>query len=344
MLQANQKFQIKWTIRNKDWYISKGYVCDGNNKVLTVSAEDLTRGSHIKVNVICDYCGTIISKEYRDYFKRHDDELGDCCHKCEGVKWKRTMQEKYNTENPFDVPEFLEKAKSTNRLKYGTDWCMQCVDVQNRSKHTCLDKYGVENILQDHNIRDRIKQTNLDKYGVENVLSSKAIQNKIKQTLMDKYGVENISQSVEHRDKIKQTILERYGVKNVSQVPEIQQKVRDSFYTNGTCPTSSQQMALRDMLIGTYGNCELNYPLDRCSLDCFVLINDVKIDVEYDGYYWHKDKVDADRRRDKFVYQNGFKILRIKAGNKLPATTQLTEAIDALLHGANYQEIILDWQ
>ena len=31
---------------------------------------------------------------YKDYLKTHDSKLGDCCHKCEGIKYKKTMQEK----------------------------------------------------------------------------------------------------------------------------------------------------------------------------------------------------------------------------------------------------------
>ena len=46
---------------------------------------------------------------------------------------------------------------------------------------------------------------------------------------------------------------------------------------------------------------ELNYVLSSLFLDIILIVNDeIKIDIEYDGNYWHKDS-QKDRRRDEYV-------------------------------------------
>ena len=37
-------------------------------------------------------------------------------------------------------------------------------------------------------------------------------------------------------------------------------------------------------------NCFPKYPFECYSFDCLVVIDKIKIDVEYDGLYWHKKK------------------------------------------------------
>lgn len=77
-------------------------------------------------------------------------------------------------------------------------------------------------------------------------------------------------------------------------------------------------------------------------MNCMVNINDSKIDVEYDGWYYHKDKQDYDNRRDIFVQSNGYKVLRIKGNYQIPTEEQLQEAINYLVKGNLYAKIILD--
>ena len=63
-----------------------------------------------------------------------------------------------------------------------------------------------------------------------------------------------------------------------------------------------------------------------------IIVNGIKIDVEYDGIFWHKDKEDYDRRRNYFVISNGYKILRIKAKHKIPSEQELKYYINKLVN------------
>lgn len=275
--------EITLSTKNIKWYESKGYEIPRywdkehyrylvkRGTTILVRATDLTSGSHVRVQVSCDYCGKIKEVSYKDYLKNHDEKLGDCCVKCRPIKHESTMIEKYGVKNSSLMPNTIEKTIATNRKKYGCDWQQQSPLVREKSKRTMLEKYGYAHALQ-----------------VDEFLS-KCIETKRK---------------------------------------------------NGTNPTSKPQKELAYVLFEMYGNCELERPCDKCSLDCVVEIDGTFIDVEYDGWYWHQD-VQRDRRRDNFVQKQGYKILRIKSNKKdtLPSKEQIDEQIQKLLHGYNHAEI-----
>lgn len=276
---------VEITINASDipWYESKGYEIprywsQKHKKMLVkrgtkmvVDVKDLTIGSHVRVDVICDYCGEVKNVSYKDYLKNHDSDLGDCCTKCRHIKYKDTMIKKYGFSNSAQVPEIVEKIKVTNRNKYGCDWQMQSEEIRTKSRKTMMERYGVEHALQAEEFLSKSMKTRCD---------------------------------------------------------------------NHNNPTSKPQLALSYILLDMYGNCELERPCGRCSLDCVVVINDVLIDVEYDGWYYHQDKI-RDIRRDNFVKKQGYKIFRIKSNkhDDLPSRKLIDEKIQMLLHGYNYVEI-----
>lgn len=279
------KLTITPSCKDYDYYESLGYVIPKvfirkHNKELvkrdtqiTVNVKDLTTGSHARVLVKCDYCGSIKEVTYKDYLKNHDGELGDCCVKCRPIKHRNTMLEKYGVENSMKMDGMLDKIKEHNNEKFGCDWPQMNKEVREKSIKTMLEKYGVEHALQ---------------------------------------------------------------------YDEFHQKAWDSMKKNGYSYTSKPQIKLSEMLKEIYGNCELEVPCGRCSLDCLVNFNGVKIDVEYDGWYWHQDK-ERDTRRDNFIKSKGYKVLRVKSNNKneLPTKEQLQEHIQMLIDGYNYTEIIM---
>ena len=144
-------------------------------------------------------------------------------------------------------------------------------------------------------------------------------------------------------EKRRQTCEQKYGVSNPMQVQRIREKQNQSMCGNGTVPTSQQQLKIFNMLVNCYGseNCKLNMPLSDLALDCVININDVQIDIEYDGWYWHQDK-QKDRRRDEFVKSQGYKVLRIKSIRTIPTIEAINDKINILLNtDKTYQEIVV---
>lgn len=268
--------KLKVNARNKKYLEELGYevpkIWDKKHKVfvcprdtfIEVRVDDLLDGSHALVEVICDYCGVKLTREYRDYLKKHSDILGDCCHKCEYIKAQNTMRLRYGVEKACEIDGYFEKINKTNMERYGVPWAMQ---------------------------------------------------------------------NTETLEKQKQTNTERYGVPHVLQNPKFTSKVAQTKAKNHTTPTTKPQRAVGKMLEEMFGNCILEYPCGACNIDCFVVVNDVKIDVEYDGYYFHTDE-QRDRRRDNFIKSCGYKVLRIKGAKKdpLPTKEQLDFAIDLLVN------------
>ena len=111
-----------------------------------------------------------------------------------------------------------------------------------------------------------------------------------------------------------------------------------------------KQLKIRDTLQKKYGanslweipvelygkdNCHPGYPVDKVNLDCLVNLNGEKIDVEYDGLYWHRNTQDYDRKRNHWLISLGYKVLRIKTNKNddLPTINQLKNEVDYLMDG-----------
>ena len=343
MLVPNQLIKIKITRRNCEHYRNLGYDVQCKD-IIMVPPEHLTVGSHDSVLVTCDVCGELMTREYKTYITHRKYNL-DTCTKCKDKKSKVTNIERYGCQNPMQAAEIREKARATMLNKYGVEFPAQSEAVREKMRATTMAHYGVEHAAQSENIKQQMKDTCLAKYGVPHFSQTSIYKDKMAETCREKYGADTPFQSVEILNKARQTLRIKYGVENPIQIPEVREKVRQSLTENGTGKASKQQIQLHKMIKQRYPNAELNYPFSTCSLDVFVCIDDIKIDVEYDGWYWHQDKL-ADLKRDKFLQSSGFKTLRIRSGTLLPTEQELFDAIDYLVNTKHhFKEIILsDWK
>ena len=226
---------------------------------------------------------------------------------------------------------------------YGFDTCFKC--KTNRARQTCRDRYGVDNPMQNVEIQEKLQQSILKKYGVDNVSKSDDIKRKKIETFQERYGVDWAPMSKDIRDKVKQTWFNKYGYENPMQNAQVKEKAILTLCQNGSVPTSSQQMQIYEIIKKRYHDAKLNYPYNTLSLDIFVTINNMKIDIEYDGWFFHQDKM-KDLRRDRFLWSEGIKTLRIRSGILLPTEQELFDAIDYLINTEHhFKEIILsDWK
>ena len=319
MLVPNQLIEVKVIGCTLQHYRNLGY----NVKMfdtIEVPPEHLTCGSKAVVDVLCDVCGKKIPRQYKKYIKSHTYEL-DTCTQCKTKKIKQTCLDKYGVDNPMRDIEIKQKQQNVIQTKFSVDNISQLDDVKKKKMETFQEKYGVDWAIAAPEIRAKVKQTWLDKYGCENPMQNITIRNKTQQTNIEKYGVLHPAQNLQIREKIISTLCQ-----------------------NGNVPTSSQQLQIYQTIKQKYVNAELNYPLSRCSLDIFVCVNNVNIDIEYDCWYWHNKQKDI--KRDKFIQKNGFKVLRIRSGRLIPDEQELFEAIDYLANTEHhFKEIILsDWK
>lgn len=330
-----KEVEVQLSGKNIKYYEDLGYeiprVLGRNNKLvvkkgttITVPINDLQLTSGIKVYVMCDVCHEHISHiRYHDYNRRKHGDIY-CCSTCSQIYQQRTCIEKYGVKSSLQIPKVRESLE-----------------------RVCLERYGVAHPSQALEIQEKKKQTCLERYNVENPFQSSEIKEKIRQTWIEKYGVDHPTKSLEVQEKQKATCLFHYGVEYPSQAPSVQEQIRISMQENGTAPTSSQQVVIYELLKEYYGddNVALNHAQGRCSMDVAVFFENISVDVEYDGWYWHQN-AQKDRARDEFIKAQGYKILRIKSATMIPDFTCLINTIERLKDGEHmYGEIVLsDWK
>lgn len=241
-------------------------------------------------NAIVKVICDFCGKEYTKSYKKYlvQHKNGDCCQECLGKKSSKVLSEIYTKE----------------------EW-------KNLIGDSLELKYGVRNPAQIDGIFDKIKQTNLSRYGVENVL----LLDENKEKAYKNMWLEDA------KHKRIQTNLERYGTEWGLSNPDIRRKIAKSYMEHGTVPTSKQQYNLYQLLSAYYSNCQLNYAYDKYLLDCVISINNMMIDIEYDGFYWHQFKHDKDEIRDNFLINQGWKILRIVSSRSIPAIEEIQEKL-----------------
>jgi hypothetical protein len=88
LLVADQQVLVRWNGKNREWYETKGYRFTKNNDIFCVSPDDIPFGSHVKVQVECDYCKKKYPKSNQDYrnSKIINKNILDCCFDCIGNK------------------------------------------------------------------------------------------------------------------------------------------------------------------------------------------------------------------------------------------------------------------
>lgn len=336
---------VKWNNKNRKYYESLGYEFTKNGNSFEVMVEHLTPSSKAEVEVLCDFCKeTVVKKKYQTYMMQHHPQYGDCCTKCQSIKNKFCCLDKYGVDNGSKTQEAKDKIKETSLEKYGVDNPAKSTQVRQKisekskenakesrtkAEATCLERYGTTNIMEVPEIRQRQQESMFTKYGVYHPKQSEVIKVKERQHNLDKYGYEYVAQVPEVKEKMKATCLEHYGVECGLSSDEIRAKGVQTMLEHGDVYTSKQQIELCEILKAEYGNCKLNQPCGRFSLDCVIVVGDIHIDVEFDGRYWHQDK-QRDRRRDEVVKSKGYKVFRILSDKRLPTIEQIREKINFL--------------
>jgi len=282
--------------------------------IITKNIENLTKGSHKKIDAVCDICGKEMIMEYRVYFKI-TKKLNEkyYCHKCSRIKVEKTNLEKYGVIAPMQNSEVFKKMIETNIKKYGVEHSSQLDEFKLKQKSTNIEKYGHLTPLQDMELR---KNGNMKKIGVEFPIQNTEIKIQIEKTNLEKYGVKNTFQSIELRKKgylkIRQKMLlanniidiidDEYILKcdicdSVFKINKFNFYARKKYNTilcslcNPISPQiSGNEIELRNFIKENYykeiiiNNKEIITPLE---LDIY--IPELQIAFEFNGLYWHNE-------------------------------------------------------
>lgn len=209
------------------------------------------------------------------------------------------------------------------------------------SKETNLRRYGKEHYSQTKECKEHKKQVCMEHYGVENPSQSQLIQNKKKETNRKKFGTDWFVES----EKFKQYNLINYGVENPMQNHQIREKAAKSITNNNNFPKSKEEDKFVNILKSIFGedNCLTGKFCRRYILDCLLMIDDIKIDVEYDGWYWHTLKQEEDKIRDEYMLSHGYKVLRFLSKGTMPEKQLIVDCVKTLCEtNQNFIQIQVD--
>lgn len=308
MLKLGEFVEIHWNPMNKKFYEAKGYVYNGMNDNFVVKVEDLQPSARVKVKVICDYCHKEVEMFMYAYTRstKHSDTIA--CGKCKVKKTRNTMIEKYGTENCMQLPKFRDKVRATLEEKYGVSVPSQL------PQHAEAMKYYDKELA-----KARYAKTCLDKYGVNNVA-------KLSSTI----------------DKMKQTCVQKYGGESSQCDSYVHYKTIQSMLDGGNMPTSKPERQMVELLRIIYGEscCHPQYNFGKCCFDCLLEVQGIKIDVEYDGKYWHNQKEENDKRRDFYVMRKGIKVLRFRGNINPPTKDMIVKGVNYLVNDEHHHLII----
>jgi hypothetical protein len=153
---------IKIGSRNMNHYKSIGYSDVKLNDEITIPIEHLPKGSHEIIDVECDFCKTIVKKQYKSILLERGGSVikMDCCKNCSAIK-----------------------VSQGNMLVYGVKNVMQVKEINDRLKQSMLKKYGVTNATMDSEILARAMRANNPEKRAQTL-------EKTRKTMLEKYGVE----------------------------------------------------------------------------------------------------------------------------------------------------------
>lgn len=100
---------------------------------------------------------------------------------------------------------------------------------------------------------------------------------------------------------------------------------------------SAQQIELANMLNG-----EVNFSVGSKAVDVAICVDGIKIAVEYDSWYWHGGKLDQDSVRIIEILGYEWSMLHIRSCSAIPTIEALNNAIELIVAGSKYEEIVLD--
>ena len=191
----NKSTAVKYNLKKKNKYINiHNYILHRYDDSDSERETIYRIHNNIENKPTCPICG----KKLSFIGKNNKMFLSHCSNKCKKLdknvndKWKKscgakgtnrekaklTMIKKYGVENPYQIPEVINKITKTNKEKIN--------ESLEKQRKTCLLKYGTEYYMQTNEFKEQSKITSLNKYGVEHPMKAEIIKEKYNRALVVK--------------------------------------------------------------------------------------------------------------------------------------------------------------
>lgn len=273
-------------------------------------------------------------------------------------------------ENVKEIPKCI-CGKNRNYHCYGyrptcgDKQCIYLVKEESKKKY-CLENYGVEYVFQDKSFREKSKQTLIRKYGVDNVTKLPEIIKKRKENNLKKWGVSDpISLSVVRGndaergvEKIQNGLPEGYSVLESDgkytykiKCPKghiafhskghMRSKVRNNIEICNLCNEyqggSRVEQELYDYISTIYSG--TIFRNDRKLISPYeidIILEDIKLCIEFNGDYWHSTKVNDDmyyhQNKLNMCLSKGYDLIQIKENDWYIKKEEIKERIHRIIN------------
>ena len=247
-------------------------------------------------------------------------------------KAELTMLERYGVSNPAKNKQLMEKRSNNNLKKYGVVTNLSFGGVNQKAMKNKLDKcggYGFD-VKQ---LQEKSYKTNLKKYGAKFYSQTQQSKNKTSERIqnlskeqkkeiqrkrdttrsLNKYGVEDISI---YKDQFRQN-AEQFGFnKALTMLPFKlhRQAARIHYYSqeerNQSKGSLTQDSVIKYIEEQTGIQFEQNIKSivpGNNMLEIDALNREHRISIEYDGFYWHRDKRKRDLEKAELMRSIGYR-------------------------------------
>ena len=271
-----------------------------------------------------------IKNYYDKYLKK---ETSDVCSGCgketkfEGLS--KGYRQFCSTRCSNSNKNKIENTKEINLNKYGGTG-FQVKELSDKSRKTTKEKYGVEFGSQSKEVQEKQKETFRKILGVDWPSQNKEVREKQITTLKNKYNTDNPMKVEKIKNKQHESMLEKYGVKTYFQTQCWRDKMLNGFashvYSFNKNP-SKPQVKTFELIKSVFADAVLNFPVYEVNRIIDIAIPSLKIAVEYDGSYWHKDE-NLDIIRQKDIENLGWRFLRYR--DHVPSLEELKHDINKI--------------
>ena len=133
-----QKITVRINNFNETHFRNLGYA-EPKNTYIEIFVGELPKGSGLKIDVICAYCGKHFMKSYRRYLETKSDI---CCDQCKQEKMMRSSLNKYGNKCSLRNPDIQAKSKKKNMQNLGVQYPFQNKSILEKCSNSSIRKHG----------------------------------------------------------------------------------------------------------------------------------------------------------------------------------------------------------
>lgn len=300
---------------------------------------------HIRNTMEVQKCSCDIYLKWHKLDKGYFKTCGNskCVKEIRSKNIENTMLEKYGVKNTMELQETKDKIKNTMLEKYGIESNLSGYMRKNNEK-SMMDKHGVEHPLQKEEFKEKRRNTLKQRLGTINIFGLE----KTKKTILEKYGVEHGMKSQEIIDKVvnssKKTKQEKI-INNAKNLDLTILKFEDLKvdYSCNKCNNiyNISRQSLTDHILANKNPCKKCYPKIRSQLqedlnnsiknlgintssnvrslvkgyECDIYLKDYNLGIEFNGIYWHSEKIIEDKnyhkKKNQAFNKNNIRIIHV---------------------------------